>query len=190
MCNLLSLSLLLCASLSLCLSATEQRIGAVPWFPLTQFLSFKHTLMLLQHILMLNMKLNNLWQNITHTHTPCHITCSLERAHLVTYRYDTVLFNWKVGTHLILGYFLCCCIVTAPRDGGNDWEQKTEGKEKERESRGSGNLRWTKLLFWHAWDEKLFIQQSGALACVTLRCALYPAVGRWLHLLHYHYYYF
>lgn len=59
----------------------------------------------------------------------------------MTYSYDTVFFNWKVGTHLILGCFLCCCIVIAPRDGGKDWEQKMKGKEKERESRGSGNLR-------------------------------------------------
>lgn len=65
MCNLLSLSFSL--YLSLPRSASQRRIDAVLWFPLTQFLSFKHTLTLPQHILMLNMRLNNLWQNITNT---------------------------------------------------------------------------------------------------------------------------
>lgn len=49
-----------------------------------------------------------------------------------THREERAPLDWKLGTHLILGYFLCCCIVTAPKDGEGDWERKTKGKRKER----------------------------------------------------------
>lgn len=73
-----------------------------------------------------------------HTNHPCHITCTFKIylcAFGSTYRYDiqkreSVLLNWKLGTHLILVYFLCCCIVTAPKEGASDWGQRDKGQEE------------------------------------------------------------
>lgn len=66
-----------------------------------------------------------------HACSHCHITFKIylrsPRAQSATCRCKN-----NVRTHLILGYFLCCCIVTAPRDGESDWERKTKGKRKER----------------------------------------------------------
>lgn len=148
MCNLLSLSFSL--YLSLPRSASQRRIDAVLWFPLTQFLSFKHTLTLPQHILMLNMRLNNLWQNITNTqghvnatqkpHTHTHLKSIWVLEGTVC---DVQMWNVKVGAYLILGYFLCCCIVTAPGDWEGDWERKTrKGKRKEKRKEREREQRW------------------------------------------------
>lgn len=48
------------------------------------------------------------------------------RAHIVTYKIT------QLRTHLILGYFLCCCIVTAPKDGEGDLERGKGQKEREK----------------------------------------------------------